>query len=108
MIGILYLVFGAVLRWYLCVGSASTWDFGELCEDVDVMTCSELFSYLTTDLKFATDDMKELESKLNYSWRLKNDLAKFTCPIFRLGKLEVPIIMYSFVVSLSPISSMVN
>ena len=29
------------------------------------MTCRELFSYLTADLKFPADDMKELESKLS-------------------------------------------
>ena len=36
----------------------------EVSEDVNVMTCRELLSYLTEDLKFPTDDMKELESKL--------------------------------------------
>lgn len=45
---------------------AQSWDFsGRISEDVDVMTCSELISYLTTDLNFSVEDMREIESELN-------------------------------------------
>lgn len=44
---------------------AGSWDFSDVSDDVvDIMTCSELSSYLTTNLKFPVEDIKELESKL--------------------------------------------
>ena len=42
---------------------AGSWDFSDV-DDVDIMTCSELSTYLTTNLKFPVEDIKELESKL--------------------------------------------
>lgn len=45
--------------------AAGSWDFGDVSDAiVDVMTCSELSTYLTTDLKFPVEDIQELESKL--------------------------------------------
>ena len=42
---------------------ADSWAFDNVgVEDVDVMTCSELVSYLI-ELKFPQEDVKELESK---------------------------------------------
>lgn len=46
--------------WTMDVG----WDFDGVNENLDVMSCRELLSYLTADLKFPADEMKELESKL--------------------------------------------
>ena len=44
---------------------ADSWDFSDVSDDVvDVMTCSELSTYLTTNLQFPVEDIKELESKL--------------------------------------------
>ena len=44
---------------------AGSWDFSDVSDDVvDVMTCSELSTYLTTNLKFPVEDIKELEGKL--------------------------------------------
>ena len=44
---------------------AGSWDFSDVSDDiVDVMTCSELSTYLTTNLKFPIEDIKELEGKL--------------------------------------------
>ena len=44
---------------------AGSWDFSDVSDDVvDVMTCSELSTNMTTNLKFPVEDIKELESKL--------------------------------------------
>ena len=44
---------------------AGSWDFSDVSDDVvDIMTCSELSIYLTTNLQFPVEDIKELESKL--------------------------------------------
>ena len=41
---------------------AGSWDFSDVSDDI--VTCSELSTYLTTNLKFPVEDIKELESKL--------------------------------------------
>ena len=38
--------------------AAGSWDFGDVSDAiVDVMMCSELSTYLTTDLKFPVEDI---------------------------------------------------
>ena len=53
--------------------SASAVDLAVDHEDMNMMTSTDLFQYLTEELKFPSEDIAELQSKLNteseFVWR---------------------------------------